>query len=224
MSHELRTPLNSVIGFSGILLGGMAGDLTEEQGRQVEMISNAGRHLLDLINDVLDLAKVEAGKFELEPEAFVPVDVLEEVSATVQPLAQEKGLSLSMECDREDCPTVWADRRKMHQVLLNLLGNAVKFTEEGTVTVSCRCAGPELTLSVADTGVGIAEEDLPTIFEEFRQLEAQETGKPKGTGLGLPLSRKLARMMGGDIAVRSAPGEGSVFEVTIPVQEPPVEG
>lgn len=215
MSHELRTPLNSIIGFSGAMLQGLAGPLEPEQEKQITMVYRAGKHLLDLINDILDLSKIEAGRLEVRPVSF---DLHEVVEATVESLriaAGEKGIELNVEFGG-DVLTVHTDRTKLNQILLNVIGNAVKFTEVGTVRVFAEIEGPALCVDVEDTGSGIRAEDRPRIFDEFTQSRRVADEKPKGTGLGLAISRRLARMLGGDIWVRSEVAVGSQFTICIP--------
>ncbi|TDB38028.1 MAG: hypothetical protein D9V44_08270 [Actinobacteria bacterium] len=216
MSHELRTPLNSIIGFSDILNRGMAGDLTDEQARQIGMINRSGKHLLGLINDVLDLAKIEAGKAELH---LGPVDVetiVRDVVEIIGPLAGNKGLVVSVEIDGP-VPVLDSDADKIRQILLNLAGNAVKFTESGRIAVTVR--GPldgTLGIAVSDTGRGIAEAEIPRIFEAFSQVRTTDSSATVGTGLGLSISREFAHLLGGDIAVKSEPGVGSTFTLVLP--------
>ncbi len=219
MSHELRTPLNSIIGFSGLMLQGLAGDLNEEQAKQLTMVSRSAHHLLDLINQILDLSRLDAGKAEIESTEFSPLELMENVVASVQPQATDKGIGL--EFSAEGLPDgVCLDKVRLEQILLNLLGNAVKFTEEGTVTVRAVHDGSTLTVSVADTGSGIEREDVDYIFEDFYQVRASGSERCPGTGLGLPIARRLARLMGGDITVETAVGKGSQFTVAIPAPCP----
>lgn len=215
MSHELRTPLNSIIGFSGVLKQGLAGELNAEQISQIEMINRSGNHLLALINDVLDLSRVESGKVELQLECFVCDDVLRQVVDAMRPVADEKNLILSIECS--DSPRIYSDRAKVSQILFNLLGNAIKFTESGSVTARFATTGDNtVSFSIEDTGIGIPPQDLGRIFDIFTQLKAPEIGKAKGTGLGLALSQQYAAMLGGDITVVSTHTVGSTFTLTLP--------
>jgi len=217
MSHELRTPLNSIIGFSGILGQGMAGPLSPEQLRQVRMINASGKHLLTLINDVLDLSKIEADRMDVERSVFDPGDVLREVAALLQPIAREKevGLNIALPDERG---TIESDAGKIRQILLNLVGNALKFTAEGHVDVSLNCNHDEtFSFVVSDTGPGISPDAFDLIFEPFTQVGPTDAGKAAGTGLGLTLSRSYAQMIGGDIRVESEPGVGSTFTFTLPV-------
>jgi PAS domain S-box-containing protein len=223
MSHELRTPLNSIIGFSGVLLQGLAGPLEHEQRTQVEMVNRSGRQLLTLIDDVLDLAKVESGRTTITTMTVDPIALIREVAEVVRPLAADKGLYLEVE-ESDFEGTLRSDEGKVRQVLFNLVGNAVKFTERGGVRIAVRSGpGDTVAFSVADTGVGIGAEDLPRIFEPFMQLESPAMPKPKGTGLGLRISRDYAHLLGGEVTVVSEPGGGSTFTLTLPV-EPPSHG
>jgi signal transduction histidine kinase len=216
MSHELRTPLNSIIGFTGVVKQEMAGPLNDEQKRQLGMVDRSSRHLLGLINQVLDLSRIEAGCETMESDTFEVDELLAEVRDVVAPLAEAKSLRIAMECQGlNGRSTVTTDRGKLRQILLNLLGNAVKFTERGGVQLAAYAVGDRLVMTVSDTGVGIAPENLDTVFEEYRQIETRDGGKPQGTGLGLSVSRRLAVLLGGDIEVESEIGVGSRFSVAI---------
>ncbi len=222
MSHELRTPLNSIIGFTGILLQGLAGPLNDEQRKQLGMVQNSARHLLALINDVLDISKIEAGELKLSPHEFDLRQSLQKVFQMVAPMAEKKGLGMSLEVG-EGVSHVVLDQRRLEQILLNLLNNAVKFTEKGSIKVSCICDGDECMVSVSDTGIGIKPEDIPTLFQPFHQIDTGLARKHEGTGLGLSICKKLISMMGGTIHVSSRWGEGSTFIIRFPkvqVQEP----
>lgn len=214
MSHELRTPLNSVIGFSDVMLKGLAGELNEEQRRQMDMINSSGKHLLLLINDVLDLSKIEAGRMEPEPVDF---DLSSEVTSAIEallPQARERGLTLSVSGVRSPL-TVFNDRRMIRQILFNLISNAVKFTESGKVEVRVSQTASEVSISVRDTGPGIAPEDVQRVFEAFTQVKVMDS-RPDGTGLGLTVSAQLARLLGGDLKLSSAVDKGSTFTLVIP--------
>ncbi len=221
MSHELRTPLNSIIGFSGVLGQGLAGALTEEQLKQVGMINGSGRHLLSLIDDVLDLAKVEAGKIQLKVEPFGVQGLLEEVVSPMRSLLEE-GNGLQLRVTLEDSNAVLtSDRGRVKQIMFNLIGNAIKFTDAGIVEVTAGCTDDGyFSFAVRDTGPGIAVADLPRVFDAFTQFEIPGIAKPKGTGLGLSLSQEFAYLLGGEITVASAEGVGSTFTFTLPVAVP----
>ena len=215
MSHELRTPLNSVLGFSQLLHSGGAGPLNPKQSRYVANIMSSGAHLLQLINDVLDLSKVLAGRMEADIEDLPVGMAVRDTVAKMQPLVDAKGQALEVEVD--ETLRVAADRRHLDQVLLNLVSNAVKFTQAGgRLSISTRPGRDAVQLLVADDGIGIPPEHLESIFEEFTQVDSGMGRSREGTGLGLPLSRRLARGMGGDITVSSLPGVGSTFTLTLP--------
>jgi PAS domain S-box-containing protein len=216
MSHELRTPLNSIIGFSHVMMRGMAGNLTDEQERQLAMINESGTHLLSLINDILDLSRIEAGRLELKLEELPASEIARFAVETVRPLAEQRGLELSTEVPDAD-QLVSTDARSVHQVLLNLLGNAIKFTEAGRIVLRVDRRGEELRFEVADTGIGINPERFDDIFDEFTQYEQPGFAKPRGTGLGLPVSRRLAERLRGRIEVASTVGAGSVFTLVLPL-------
>jgi signal transduction histidine kinase/HAMP domain-containing protein len=216
MSHELRTPLNAVIGFSEVLLERMFGELNAKQAEYLDDILVSGRHLLSLINDILDLSKVEAGRMELELAPFDLPLALDNALILVRERAARHGIAIGRAVDDGLGPVV-GDERKVKQVLLNLLSNAVKFTPEGgRVTLAAKRADGGVEISVTDTGIGIAPEDQEAIFEEFRQVGPASSGGREGTGLGLTLARKLVELHGGRIRVQSAPGKGSTFTFTIP--------
>ena len=218
MSHELRTPLNAVIGFSEVLLERMFGELNDKQEEYLGDILASGRHLLSLINDILDLAKIEAGRMELDLEDFDLAQAIDNAVVLVRERATRKGLVLETAL-APALGAVRADQRKIKQVLLNLLSNAVKFTPEGgRVEVRAERADDHVEVSVSDTGIGIAVEDQETVFEEFRQVGTDYAKKHEGTGLGLTLSRKFVELHGGRIAVKSRLGEGSTFTFTLPVR------
>jgi signal transduction histidine kinase len=219
MSHELRTPLNAIIGVTEILLeDARAVDRPGEVVSQ-ERVLRAGRHLLRLINDILDLSKIEAGKMELTLESFPVAPVLEEVAATVGALAHANRNVLAVTCDPA-VGAIHADPMRVRQALLNLASNAVKFTEDGRVTIAAARVtadgGDTVLLRVSDTGIGMTPEHVAALFEDFRQADTATTRKYGGTGLGLAISRRFCRMMGGDISVESSPGRGSTFTISLP--------
>jgi signal transduction histidine kinase len=217
MSHELRTPLNAVIGFSDVLLERLFGDLNERQEEYVRDIRDSGRHLLELINEILDLSKVEAGRMELEPAALSLPDLLEHGMAMVRERAARHRIALSLTVGPE-VGVVWADEVKLKQVVLNLLTNAVKFTPDGgSVAVSAEVVDGEAQVVVSDTGVGIAEAEQATIFEAFQRGGRKARAGTEGTGLGLTLSKRIVDLHGGRLWLESRPGEGSRFGFAIPV-------
>lgn len=214
MSHELRTPLNSIIGFTGILLQGLAGPLQPEQQKQLGMVQNSARHLLALINDVLDISKIEAGQLEMRTEPIALHQVIQRVTQTMAPAVQKKHLSLTVEPGARN-DTVQGDGRRVEQVLLNLLSNAVKFTDHGCITVRTDDTDREVRVSVADTGEGIAEAEIANLFQPFRQIDTGLSRKHEGTGLGLSICKRLIEMMQGTISVQSQLGVGSTFTFTL---------
>ncbi len=224
MSHELRTPLNSIIGFSEVLLDELVGPMPAEQKECVHDIHASGEHLLALINDILDLSKIEAGRMTLAPDTFEVADLIREVRATITPLIEKKSQTLTIEAT-ENPSALTADRFRIKQVLLNLLSNAHKFTPiEGNITLSCRLADPATMLfSVIDTGIGIKPEDQGIIFEEFRQADGTATREMTGTGLGLAISKRLVEMHGGRIWVESEFQKGATFSFLLPLAGPPAK-
>ncbi|MBI2485826.1 MAG: GAF domain-containing protein, partial [Deltaproteobacteria bacterium] len=220
MSHELRTPLNSIIGFSEMLLGKTFGDLNEKQKRYINNVLLSGRHLLRLINDILDLSRVEAGQMEPQLEEFSPAEALSEVEAIVKPTADKKGLKLEFSIDN-GVKTIWADEGKFKQVMYNLLSNAIKFTESGWVSVKAKLVqGVEdlIEVNIEDTGIGIKAEDMGKLFKEFEQIEGGISRRYEGTGLGLALSKKLVELHGGEIWAESEYGKGSKFTFSLPLR------
>lgn len=216
MSHELRTPLNSVIGFSGTILQGLAGDINTEQRKQLEMIQRAGRHLLGLINQVLDLAKIEAGRAEVTSTTIRLEPFVRNTLEGVTPLAHEKGLGLALEF--ENVPqAIQTDADRLRQILLNLLSNAVKFTEIGRVALDVRGVDGSVEFLVCDTGPGVPESERGRVFDAFHQVRSVDGYKPDGTGLGLSISRDLAVLLGGSLEMFERPGWGGCFRLTIPV-------
>jgi len=224
MSHELRTPLNSIIGFTGIVLQELAGPLNEEQRKQLEMVRDSARHLLALINDVLDISKIEAGQLKVNSEPFDLGSSIEKVTGIVAPLAKRKGLTLRAGPVPELGEMV-SDPRRVEQILLNLLNNAIKFTDRGAITLTTeaiegagRGTPSAIRISVADTGIGIKPEDLRELFQPFRQIDTGLTRSHEGTGLGLAICRRLAELLGGEVQATSDWGKGSVFTLTLPAK------
>jgi signal transduction histidine kinase len=213
MSHELRTPINAVIGYSTLMLDNIYGPLNAKQKEGLQRTLKAARHLLELVNDVLDLSKIEAGKIELSLQPVMFPSLIEDLFVTVRPLADEYGSSLSLEMEGDSFNIV-SDPRRVRQILLNLLSNAIKFGEGKPIRVLCKqneAKGVEI--DVVDLGVGIAKDDISRIFEEFVQVSES---KQPGTGLGLPISRRLAQLLDGSLTVHSTPGQGSAFRLTLP--------
>jgi GAF domain-containing protein/HAMP domain-containing protein len=219
MSHELRTPLNAIIGFSEVLRERLFGDVNEKQDDYLKDIHSSGRHLLSLINDILDLSKIEAGRMELEPSTFELRGVMENALTLVRERAQRHEILLGLDV-AADIGDVTADERKLKQILVTLLTNAVKFTPDGgRVDVNACRDGADIVIAVADTGIGIAPEDQEAVFEEFRQVGRSYTNKQEGTGLGLALTRKFVELHGGRIRLESTPGKGSTFTFTLPSRQ-----
>jgi signal transduction histidine kinase len=217
MSHELRTPLNAIIGFSEVLLERLFGELNEKQDDYLKDIHSSGRHLLTLINDILDLSKIEAGRMELEPSTFDLASALSNATTLVRERAQQHGIVLGQQVDSQ-LGEITADERKFKQILVNLLSNAVKFTPDGgRIDVTAHRKEDNVLIAVHDTGIGIAPEDQAAVFEEFRQVGRDYTSKQEGTGLGLTLTKKFVELHGGRIWLESEPGKGSTFTFTIPV-------
>ena len=213
MSHELRTPINAVIGYSTLMLDNIYGPLNAKQKEGLQRTLKAARHLLELVNDVLDLSKIEAGKIELSLQPVMFPSLIEDLFVTVRPLADEYGSSLTLEMEGEGFNIV-SDPRRVRQILLNLLSNAIKFGEGKPIRVLCKQnEGKGVEIDVVDLGVGIAKDDISRIFEEFVQVSES---KQPGTGLGLPISRRLAQLLDGSLTVHSTPGQGSAFRLTLP--------
>jgi signal transduction histidine kinase len=217
VSHELRTPLNAIIGFSEVLQERLFGELNEKQAEYTDDILSSGRHLLSLINDILDLSKIEAGRMELEVTTFDLPMAIENALTLIRERASRHGIKLDRVID-DRLGDFTGDERKVKQILVNLLTNAVKFTPEGgQIKVEASLGDSTVIVSVADAGIGIAKEDQEAIFEEFRQVGSNYAQKREGTGLGLALTRKFVEMHGGKIWVESEPGKGSKFTFTLPV-------
>jgi signal transduction histidine kinase len=216
MSHELRTPLNGIIGFGEVLLGGRPGPLNPTQSEFLGDMLNSGRHLLQLINDVLDLSKVEAGKMELNPETFRIEKAIDEVCSVSRGIAHKKRIQIRTRIDPE-LGEITLDQQKFKQVLYNLVSNAVKFNnEDGRVEILASSRGELLEVRVADNGIGILEADLPRLFREFEQLDTGAARRFGGTGLGLVLTKRIVEFQHGSITVESVPGAGSTFTVMLP--------
>jgi signal transduction histidine kinase len=217
MSHELRTPLNAIIGLTEMMVSNSARFGTEKAREPLQRVNRAGTHLLGLINQVLDLSKIEAGKLELNPQTVQLAPLIDEVIGTARQLADQNKNQLVVEV--QELGTITVDPMRLRQILLNLLSNACKFTKEGEVALHGRRVsngGAWIELSVSDTGIGMTPEQQAKLFEEFTQADATTAQRFGGTGLGLAITRKLARMMGGDVTVTSEPGKGSVFTVRLP--------
>lgn len=224
MSHEMRTPLNSVIGFADLLASGLVGELTEEQAKQVGMIRDAGRHLLELVNQTLDLARIEAGRLDFSFEDLDACDVVASVVESLRPQADAKGLEISASLPEEPVP-LRTDRTRLREILTNLVGNAVKFTDTGSVSIAVRGDGSRVAFEVADTGRGIAPEEAERIFLEFvKSAETDSRLATPGAGLGLAISRRIAEALGGTIELESEVGRGSTFTLTLPAQPPEAIG
>jgi signal transduction histidine kinase len=216
MSHELRTPMNAIIGFSQILLRPKFGQLTRQQADMVERILNNGKHLLMLLNEVLDFSKLEEGQLALKPELFDLPKVINTAVGEMRSLAEAKNLSLLVQKNSEN-PLVFNDPVRVKQILINLLSNAIKFTESGSIWVEVKdLPGNRVAITVQDTGIGIAQKDFPHIFEAFRQVDQSITRKYPGTGLGLAIINSLVQMMGGKILLESQMGVGSIFRIELP--------
>lgn len=218
MSHELRTPLNSIIGFTGIILQGLVGPLNDEQAKQMGMVKRSAAHLLSLINDVLDISKIEAGQLTVDSEEVDLPQVIAEVEQTLRPAAQEKGLELICRVE-PGVGVIVSDRRRVEQILINLINNAIKFTEKGGVYLDCRVEDGQVEIAVRDTGIGIELQDQGNLFKAFQQIDTGLTRRFEGTGLGLNICKKLTELLGGRIWMRSpGTGQGSSFYFTLPLK------
>ena len=219
MSHEFRTPLNAMLGYTSMLLQGVAGPVDGPIKRQLSRIESNGRHLLTIINEILDISRIEAGRMPLQMSKFMVPELVGEVKAELEPIILRSKLSITVDVPKDMSP-LWSDRQKVKQILLNLLSNALKFTHQGSVTVSARPYPRERTLELAvtDTGIGVAPVDQERIFEDFRQLDNTPTRPYGGTGLGLSICRRLAQMLDGRISVRSELGKGSTFSLILPTK------
>ncbi|HSH05643.1 MAG TPA: GAF domain-containing protein [Anaerolineae bacterium] len=215
MSHELRTPLNAIIGFAEVLLEGLSGELTERMTEDVTMIRNSGSHLRDLIGNILDMSKIEAGMMSIRHRKVDMNRMIKDIMGTASILAQEKGLGLEANV-APDVDYIYADSTRVKQVFLNIVGNAVKFTDKGKVTLDASIRGDDLYVEITDTGIGIKQEDLQIVFEQFRQIDTTLTQEVGGTGLGMPITKKLVELHGGEIGVMSEMGKGTTFWFTLP--------
>jgi signal transduction histidine kinase len=217
MSHEFRTPLNAILGYTSMLLQGVNGELQPPQKRNLSRVDSNAKHLLSIINDILDISRIEAGKMPLHLTEFEVPELLAELLAEVEPLIPRTTLDVRTEVDA-GLPLLHSDRQKLKQILLNFLTNAIKFTPRGTVKVRARLASEEFAISVEDTGIGIAEQDHEKVFEDFRQADSSVTREYGGAGLGLSICRRLAGMLGGRIDLASEPDVGSTFTLWLPRQ------
>jgi signal transduction histidine kinase len=217
MSHEFRTPINAIRSIARLLIDRVDGPLTEEQQRQVEFIQQSATEFAEMVDDLLDLAKVEAGRVEISPAWFEMVDLFSALRGMFKPVLTNPDVNLVFE-EPADIPRLFTDDRKLSQILRNFISNALKFTQKGEVRVTARREGDRVTFAVSDTGIGIAPEFQRVIFEEFAQVQSPLQKRLRGTGLGLSLAKKLAELLGGSVRVESEPGQGSTFSVTIPLQ------
>jgi signal transduction histidine kinase len=217
MSHELRTPLNAILGYTELILDSVYGDTPDKMREVLDRIQRNGRHLLGLINDVLDLSKIEAGQLNLSLADYSLKEVVQSVYSAVEALAKEKHIALKVEV-LSHLPAARGDERKLTQVLLNLVGNAIKFTDAGEVAIEASAANGSSSVAVRDTGPGIAEAEQAKIFEEFQQADSSITKKKGGTGLGLAIAKRIIELHGGRLWVESSPGHGSTFSFTVPTK------
>jgi signal transduction histidine kinase len=218
MSHEFRTPLASITSIADILIGGMDGPLTEEQHRQLQFVRGSVRELTEMVDDLLDLAKVDAGRISISPEWFEMVDLFSALRGMFKPIVTSSGVSLIFE-EPGSIPRIYTDDRKLSQILRNFISNALKFTTEGEVRVTASLIDEAtVEFAVSDTGIGIAKEHLPALFADFVQIDTRIQKRLRGTGLGLSLAKKFAILLGGRVAVTSEVGQGSRFSVVIPLR------
>lgn len=217
MSHELRTPLNSIIGFTGILMQERPGPLNPEQKKQLGMAQQSARHLLSLINDVLDISKIEAGQLKMNLESFNLPEVIYKVIETNRPMADKKNLQMNVFI-ASDIGEMVSDKLRVQQILLNLVNNAVKFTEVGSVDIECIKSNNVVTIKVVDSGMGIEKDQMNILFKPFMQIDTGLTRKHEGTGLGLSICKKLLDMLNGSVEIESEIGKGSTFIVKLPIK------
>ncbi len=223
MSHELRTPLNAILGYTELIMDGIYGDAPDKMRSVLERVQTNGKHLLGLINDVLDLSKIEAGQLVLSLNDYSIKDMMQSVYVAVEPLAGNKKLGFKLDVP-PNLPRAHGDERRLSQVLLNLVGNAIKFTDAGEIAIKATAANGSYTVAVHDTGPGIAETDQAKIFEEFQQSDSTQTKAKGGTGLGLAIAKRIVEMHGGRLWVESSLGNGSTFFFTVPLKvERPAE-
>jgi signal transduction histidine kinase len=218
MSHEFRTPLASITSIADILIDGMDGPLTDEQRRQLQFVRGSVRELTEMVDDLLDLAKVDAGRISISPEWFEMVDLFSALRGMFKPIVGSGTVSLIFE-EASGIPRIYTDDKKLSQILRNFISNALKFTTEGEVRVTARLAGEgTVEFAVSDTGIGISKDHLPALFADFVQIDTRIQKRLRGTGLGLSLAKKFAALLGGSVAVTSEVGKGSCFSVLIPTQ------
>jgi signal transduction histidine kinase len=217
MSHELRTPLNAILGYTELILDGIYGETPENAQAVLKRVESNGKHLLGLINDVLDLSKIEAGQLKLSLADYSVKDVVYNVFSAVEPLAMKKKLNFKVDVP-PDMPTGHGDEHRLTQVLLNLVGNAIKFTDAGEVAIKVAAANGSFSVAVHDTGPGIAPADQTKLFEEFQQVDNTITKSKGGTGLGLAISKRIVELHGGSISLKSSLGQGSTFTFTLPIK------
>jgi signal transduction histidine kinase len=224
VSHELRTPLNSIIGFAKLLLKQKIGPLNPIQQTDLSLIYDSAQHLLSLVNDILDLSKIEAGKIRLDLDWVSVEEIIVGVMASTYILIEGKPIELREESE-PNLPRVYVDRSRIRQIVINILSNAAKFTDAGSITMRIRRVTKNdqdfICFSVKDTGIGIAPEDMEKVFEAFRQIDSSVARRAEGTGLGMPISYRLVTLHGGELWVESQVGHGSIFSFTIPLQPPP---
>ncbi|MEO0597905.1 MAG: ATP-binding protein, partial [Chloroflexota bacterium] len=218
MSHELRTPLNAIIGYSGIITSGIAGEVNPKANNMVKRISDSGQHLLMLINNVLDISKIEAGRMTIVKDKTYVADMTASVAEQLQVLADDKNLHLDIHIDDTVPKLLMLDSERVKQILINLLSNGIKFTDVGTVSLGLAWEANTLTMKVSDTGVGIPPHAQDVIFDEFRQIDGSSTRTHQGTGLGLAIVRKFTEAMDGSVSLKSRVGEGSTFTVVLPAE------
>jgi hypothetical protein len=216
MSHELRTPLNSIIGFTGIMLQGLVGELTEEQKKQLTIVKKSGDHLLALISDLIDVSRIEANQIKLDIKEFNFSDMMWELLDSFKVATDKKGLKLVLKMP--ETLMVESDERRMKQIIMNFVSNAVKFTDEGAIEIQVVEADEKLEVSVKDTGMGLKDEDMDMLFKQFSRIRVEGRTTVEGTGLGLYISKKMSDLLGGKVKVESEYGVGSKFSVIIPLR------